>query len=154
MTSGPFPGAFPHQHGDPQTLKERIDAQIRARIEEAVEMAGLEVMVEVRKRENRPAPEESSAADRDEFQTILGSFLAHLTEAFHATLSTDEHRGFEAAQGGEREPRARLYAGQVFLAKRLPDYWQRFDTHRAAFARARVATPSESPGWLRRLFGV
>ena len=41
---------------------------------------------------------------------------------------------------------------QAFLAKRLPDYWQRFEAHRAAHAQARLSETVESAGWLRQLF--
>ena len=50
-------GPFPHQHGDPRGLQERIDGQLQERIEEAVEMAGLELLVALRKKQRRPAPE-------------------------------------------------------------------------------------------------
>ena len=153
MTSGPFRGAFPHQHGDPRTLRERIDAQIAERIEEAVEMAGLELMVEIRKRESRPAPEDTSPSDRDEFRAIVDGFLKHLEEAFHATLPAADARALEEARPASPDARSRLYAGQVFLARRLPDYWQRFEAHRIAFAEIRLATLGGSAGWLKRLFG-
>ena len=48
------PGAFGHQHGDPRNLAERIEAQLRERIEEAMEMAALELMVGVRAESRTP----------------------------------------------------------------------------------------------------
>src|SRR5262249_240519 len=50
MTEAPLGGAFPHQHRDPRGLHERIEAQIRERIEEALEMAGLKLLVDLRAR--------------------------------------------------------------------------------------------------------
>ena len=44
-------------------------------------------------------------------------------------------------------------AGQVFLARRLPDYWQRLERHQTAYATARLDAPGPKGGWLGRLFG-
>ena len=151
-TGEPFRGAFPHQHGDPQSLRERIDAQLRDRIEEAVEMAALELMVEARKRDRRPSPEENNPRDRAEFHATAEEVLEHLHRAFRDRLSAAEIEGFEAASRATTgDGHAELLAGQVFLAKRLPDYWQRFEAVRAELASARVGAAS-SEGWLRRLF--
>ncbi len=144
------PGAFRHQHGDPRTLRERIDAQIRERIEEALEMAALEVMVEQRRREGRPAPEEGSARDRDEFQAVTASLLAHLDQALAGPASADELPQTAHTPGADR--RDAMLTSQVLFAKRMPDYWQLFEVHRAAFAEQRLGAPSRKPGWLRRLF--
>ena len=64
MSEWPLRGAFPHQHGDARGLIERIEAQLRDRIEEAIEMAALKLMVDTRAQTGRPAPESTSAADR------------------------------------------------------------------------------------------
>ena len=69
----PPSGAFPHQHDDPRGLVERIEAQLRDRITEALDMAGLKLMVDLRQRQGRPAPETSSDADRREFEQIAPS---------------------------------------------------------------------------------
>src|SRR5947209_2429307 len=45
-----------HGTNDPRGLLERIEAQLGERIEEAVEMTALELLVELRKRHQRPAP--------------------------------------------------------------------------------------------------
>ena len=153
MTEGPFRGAFPHQHGDPRGLIERIHAQLRDRIEEAVEMAGLELLVHLRRRDGQPAPETSSAADRREFEQTARDLLLHLREAFHAELGAEERAALEQAEAPADE-RACLLAGQALLARRLPDYWQRFETHRAAYVQARLlATAAPNGGWLGRLLG-
>jgi hypothetical protein len=39
----------------------------------------------------------------------------------------------------------------VLLARELPDYWQRFETHRAAYRACLRAPPPR--GWLSRLLG-
>jgi hypothetical protein len=46
-----------HGADDPRGLRERIEAQLTERIDEAVEMAALHLLVELRKRHDRPAPE-------------------------------------------------------------------------------------------------
>jgi hypothetical protein len=152
MTGHPFRGAFGHQHGDPRGLIERVHAQLLERIQEAVEMAGLELMVEMRRRHGRPAPDTESAADRAEFEYTARALLAHLRSAFAAELSHDHRRALARAEAtpGAVEP---LLASQAFLARQLPDYWQRFETYRAAYAQARLDAPAPSGGWLGRLFG-
>jgi hypothetical protein len=153
MTAEPFRGAFPHQHGDPHTLMERIDAQIRDRIEEAVEMAALELLVETRKREQRRAPQEDSASDRAEFRALAERLLAHLHDALVSSLPDEQRPALEGIDPPPSSDWPGLLTVQVFLAKRLPDYWQRFDEARGEFARQSPGAPGPGPGWLRRLFG-
>ena len=152
MSDSPFRGAFGHQHGDPRGLLERVHAQLLERIQEAVEMAGLELMVELRRRHGRPAPDTASTADRAEFEETARALLAHLRSAFAAELSADRRQALDRAEAaaGATEP---LLAGQAFLARELPDYWQRFESHRAAYARAQLDAPPPTTGWLGRLLG-
>lgn len=155
MTSNPFPGAFPHQHQDPRGLIERIEVQLRERIQEAVEMAGLKLMVDLRERHGRPKPETSSEADRREFEATAAALLRHLRDAFHADLPAGQRAAFEQLEAAQSDPNERLLAGQVFLARQLADYWQRFEAYQAAYARARLSAPPDAPkdGWLSRLLG-
>lgn len=152
MTDSAFRGAFRHQHGDPQTLMERIDAQLRERVEEAVEMGALGILVETRKREGRPAPEEGSGRDREEFHTLAAMLLTHLDQAFSAALGDEARSGLDRARASDADPHAGRLAGQVYLAKRMPDYWQQFDEHRRAFGQLRASSPEPTSSWLRRLF--
>jgi hypothetical protein len=152
VSSSPFPGAFPHQHHDPRGLVERIAAQLRERIEEAVEMAWLKLMVELRLRHHRPAPETSSDADRREFEQIVTDLLLRLRDAFRAELSAEERAEMDAAEASVPGARESALAGHVFLARRLPDYWQRFDVHQAAYASAQLEAPEPRRGWFGRLF--
>jgi hypothetical protein len=145
--------AFSHQHGDPRGLLERIDAQLRQRIEEAVEMAGLELLVKLRQRRGRPALEEGSASDRREHEALVAELLAHLRRAFGDEIAEPERRAPAEAETLTPDARAQALADQVLLAKRLPDYWQRFEAHRAAYAGIRLSERVEAAGWLRRLFG-
>src|SRR6185503_1106695 len=59
---------------------ERIEAQLRDRIEEAVEMAALKLMVDARAQAERPAPESTSATDRTEFEASSRALLLRLRE--------------------------------------------------------------------------
>ena len=149
MTPGP---AFPHQHGDPRGLRERIEAQLQERIEEAVEMAGLDLLVALRTKQHRPAPEEHSSADRQEFEALAADLLASLRSTLRVEIAEAQRPGLDAAEAAEKDPRLQALAGQVFLAQRLPDYWQRLEAHRAVYAQARLLERVESAGWLRQLF--
>ena len=142
-----------HGTNDPRGLLERIEAQLGERIEEAVEMAALELLVEHRKRYQRPAPASDSQADREEFQALSGDLLGYLREAFTAELPTERRAALAQAETSGSGERERALRGQVFLARHLPDYWQRFEAHRAAHAEARLSAPPPPPGLLKRLFG-
>jgi hypothetical protein len=141
-----------HGRDDPRGLRERIEAQLIERIEEAVEMAALHLLVELRKRQGRPAPETDSRADRHEFALLTTDLLRYLGEAFERELGEGQRRELDAAREGA-DGRARELHGQVWLSRQLPDYWQRFEGHRAAHAEARLASPPQSGGLLKRLFG-
>ena len=142
-----------HGSNDPRGLLERIDAQLGERIEEAVEMAALELLVELRKRHLRPAPASDSQADRDEFHALTGDLLGYLREAFATEIPAERRAALARAETSGSGERERALRGQTFLAKQLPDYWQRFEAHRAAHAEARLSAPPPPPGFLKRLFG-
>ena len=141
-----------HGTDDPRGLIERIDAQLAERIEEAVEMAALHLLVELRKRHNRPAPETDSRPDREEFQALANDLLTHLGRAFEAGLDAARRGELERARAEGADPRARDLRGQIFLARQLPDYWQRLEAYRAAHAEAHLAEPPPAAGFLKRLF--
>jgi hypothetical protein len=150
----PPPGAFPHQHRDPRGLRERIDAQLRDRLLEALEHRSLAALLEQRQREGRPAPDPSSAADRREWEVITARLLSHLRGAFDATLDAPERVRLAEAEQAHGPGRERLLAAQVLLARILPDYWQRLEQHQATFeAGGDAGPPPSGAGWLRRLFG-
>lgn len=153
MSEWPHHGAFPHQHGDARGLMERIEAQLRARIEEALEMAALKLMVDARAQTGRPAPESTSAADRAEFQTTTAALLTRLREQFVAELSDHQRARLAQAEAAMPDPAARLLTGQVFLARHLPDYWQRLERYQREDAE-RYLAEARRPGWLKRLFGA
>ena len=151
MASGP--GAFAHQHGDPRSLAERIEAQLRARVEEAAEMASLDLLVAMRAGAGRPAPADGNERDRADLSALAFEFLDFLRGALAANLPEIERAALEAAEVRAEDARARALAGHAVLARRLPDYWQRFEAGRVTFAEARLASVSEERGWLKRIFG-
>lgn len=156
MSEGPPGGAFPHQHGDARGLMERIQAQIRERIEEAVEMAALKLMVDLRAATGRPAPEGTSTTDRAEFEATTRALLAWLRDTYRAELPAELRPRFDEVEAAAGDEPARRLVGQVWLARRLPDYWQRFERYQRQYGEQRLADPSGEagrPGWLKRLFG-
>lgn len=133
-------------------LASRIDAEIRERIEDALDAACLEVLVKVRQMHHLPAPVAGSERDRAEYQSEVVALLQRL----------DAHFAADAAARGSDDPvrplsgdlAAAIIDTQVALARRLPDYWQRFDAVRLDYAAERSASGGESRGLLRRLFGL
>jgi hypothetical protein len=152
MSEWPLRGAFPHQHGDARGLIERIEAQLRERIEEAIEMAALKLMVDARAQAGRPAPDSTSTADRSEFEASSQALLLGLRERFLAELPAELRARYDEAEAAGPAGPARALIGQVFLARQLPDYWQRFERFQQEEAQARLAR-GDKPGWIRRLFG-
>jgi hypothetical protein len=145
MSEWPLRGAFPHQHGDARGLMERIQAQLRERIEEAVEMAALKLMVDLRSGAGRPAPESTSIADLAEFEAGARALLAWVRDAYAAELPPDLRPPFDEVEAAAGDEPARLLAGQVWLARRLPDYWQRLERYQRRYAEQRLADPG-GPG--------
>jgi len=152
MSEWPVHGAFPHQHGDARGLMERIQAQLRERIDEAVEMAALKLMVDLRAATGRPAPESTSTSDRAEFEAGARALLGWLRDAYVAELPPDLRPRFHETEAAAGDGTAGLLDGQVWLARQLPDYWQRFERYQRQYAEQRLADPA-GPGWLKRLFG-
>ena len=149
--SSPFGTSLRRDPTDRRGLLERIDAQIRERLEEAVDFICLDLMVQLRRQHGRQPPEEQNEKDREEFRGLVQQFLVYLREAYWSEISEAERvqvAQAEASAGSEEVQR--LVATQVVLAKHLPDYWQRFDTFRAAFAQERLAAPPPQPGFLGR----
>ncbi|HMH75824.1 MAG TPA: hypothetical protein VK547_04325, partial [Candidatus Udaeobacter sp.] len=98
------------------------------------------------------APESTSTADRAEFEAGAGALLAWLRDAYVTELPPDLRPSFDQAEAAARDEPARLLAGQVWLARRLPDYWQSFERYQRHYALRQLADPA-GPGWLKRLFG-
>jgi hypothetical protein len=144
--------------GEPRDLIARVDAEVRDRIGEAVDFVCLETMVQSRQARALPAPVPDSTQDRAEFDASVEAFLSRLGNEIPAALSADQRGPFEAALArADGDRLTRLLATQVALAKLLPDYWQRFEDVRAAYAAERgdlrPASGRDRPSWLDRLLG-
>lgn len=151
--SNPFSTSLRRNPEDPRGLLERIEAQLRERLEEAVDFFCLDLLVKLRRAYNRPLPEKGEK-DRQEFQQLVQEFLAFLREGFLARLGEEEVallRSVEEEASGN--PGQRLVAVQVHLARALPDYWQAFDEFTTRFTQERLAAPPSKPALLDRLFG-
>jgi hypothetical protein len=135
----------------PRDLKTLVDAEIRERIEDAVDHGVLDVMVEARRRGGQPAPAADSTADRSEFEAGVRAFLEHLARELEPALDARQRDQAQHAAGRGRDALGRLVAVQVGLAKALPDYWQRFDAARQGFAAQRLSSSGERRGLLGRL---
>ena len=137
--------------GAPRDLLSLIDAELRDRLEEAIDHACLEAIVTARRAANAPLPKADDARDREEFTTTVRTLLERLRdeipadadEAARVTSTTDAHAGEEW----------RLLAVQIARAKALPDYWQRFDAVRIRFTADYAASGGARRGVFGRLFG-
>jgi hypothetical protein len=153
-----FSTALRRGSGEPRDLIARVDAEVRDRIGEAVDFVCLDAMVRSRQARGLPAPAADSGRDRAEFDASVEAFLGRLGDAISSTLSPAQREPFDAAASRAAGDRlARLLAVQVALAKLVPDYWQRFEAVRAAYAVEVGEPPSPSggdrPRWLDRLLG-
>jgi hypothetical protein len=136
---------MPFRHPDrSHDLRTRIDYEVRERLEEAIDFVCLEALVSARKAQGLSAPAAESDADRKEYAAHVLAFLKLL----------DAELGPAARAPSEPDEQARLLAGQLALAKSLPDYWQRFELIRERYL-AEPAPPSggERRSVLARLFG-
>ena len=136
----------------PADLNARIDAQLRERLEEAVDFVCLDALVKRRQALSLPPPLADSTRDREEFTQSVHAFLAELWNAIAPTLSDGQRQKIAAAQRAPGDETQRLLGMHVALARELPDYWQRFEAGRTAFAE-QIESGSERRGLLGRLFG-
>ena len=137
----------------PAALTDRIEAQLRERLEEAVDFVCLGALVERRRALGLPAPRADSASDRAEFTESVRAFLADLRAAIEPDLDEGQRRKVAAAEQAPGDEMHRLLGVHVALARALPDYWQRFEAARATFTAARAKSGRERAGLLGRLFG-
>jgi len=137
----------------PAALTDRIEAQLRERLEEAVDFVCLGALVERRRALSLPAPRADSASDRAEFTEGVRAFLADLRAAIEPDLDEGQRRKVAAAEQAPGDEMHRLLGVHVALARELPDYWQRFEAARATYTAARVKSGRERGGLLGRLFG-
>jgi len=144
---------MPFRHPDrSHDLRTRIDYEVRERLEEAIDFVCLDALVGARKARGLPAPAADSDADRTAYAAHVLGFLRLLAAHLAAGVADDPRRTSEAPSGSDEQ--ARLLAGQLTLAKSLPDYWQRFELISARYL-AEPPPPSggERRSVLARLFG-
>ena len=147
---------MPFRHPDrSHDLATRIEFEVRERLEEAIDYVCLEALVRERRARGLPPPAAESQDDRRAYTDNLLAFLRLLRRELSPTPGGNEARKAAQPPGDEQ---AALIAGQVALARSLPDYWQRFEIQAESFL-AGAATPpgagsgGESRGLLGRLFG-
>ena len=129
---------------DPRGLLERIEAQLKERLEEAVDFFCLDLMVELRRRHGHPLPTEKSQEDRVEFEALSREFLEFLKQVFLSRLGGHDAEKLRQVEAAANENR--LIAIQTHLARSLPDYWQRFEEIKNDFSQARRAAAPPEPG--------
>ena len=147
-----FPTSLRRNPGDPRSLLQRLDAQLRERIEEACEFSCLDLLVKLRSACGRPAPQPDNQADRSEFKQLVREFVAALeaeSRGWVPTTDTLLHAKLLEQQSLE-EP----LPLQILLAKSLPDYWQRFERASQAFVQGRLTASSPHKSFLGRLINV
>ena len=149
----PFGTSLRRDAGDPRGLRARIEAVLLERLEEAVDAACLEVLVEVRRARHLPPPVADDAEDRAEFDRLVRAFLGRLEASVTVGLGPEERGHLAPAAPGTGAGTARLLADQAALAARLPDYWQRFETVKNEFAAEQTAFPPGRGGRSGRLLG-
>ncbi|PYN10351.1 MAG: hypothetical protein DME06_14305 [Candidatus Rokuibacteriota bacterium] len=149
----PFGTSLRRDPGDPRGLRARIEAVLIERLEEAVDAACLEVLVEVRRARNLPPPVADDAEDRAEFDRLVRAFLGRLEAAVTVGLGAEERGRLAPAAPSTGAGPARLLADQAALATRLPDYWQRFETVKNEFAAEQTGFPPGRGGRSGRLLG-
>ena len=153
MTPSSFFGtSLRRDPNQPADLNARIEAQLRERLEEAVDFVCLEALVKRRQTLSLPAPRADSTRDREEFTQSVHTFLAELWSAIAPTLSEAQREKAAAAERAPGDETQRLLGVHVVLARELPDYWQRFETGRTAYAE-HIGSGGERRGLFGRLFG-
>ena len=149
----PFGSSPRRDPNQPAALTDRIEAQLRERLEEAVDFVCLGALVERRRALGLPAPRADSATDRAEFTEGVRVFLAELQAAIAPGLDEAQRRKVAAAEQAPGDEMHRLLGAHVVLARELPEYWQRFEAARATYTAARVKSGRERGGLLGRLLG-
>jgi hypothetical protein len=139
---------------EPFDLGARIEAELRARIEEAVDFVCLEAMVTARKARGAPAPSADNAHDRDEFMRQVKAFLERLRSRLVVSLSDEQRRRLgQVLAVPEPATVETEITVQVALARELPDYWQRLDAIRLGQDGVLPSRGHESPRLIDRLRG-
>jgi hypothetical protein len=137
----------------PRDLGSRIEAELRTRIEDAVDYACLGAMVDARRARGAPVPVADRPEDREEFLARVRAFLQALRAAIVRDLTDDQRRRVGAATALAPGDLAAEISAQVALARELPDYWQRFDICARSAGETWASRGDERRGLLDRLLG-
>jgi hypothetical protein len=137
--------------GARRDLLSLIDAELRDRLEEAVDHGCLEAIVSARRASGAPAPRPDDIRDREEFTATVRALLERLRDEIPADANEVVRETSTEDAGADEE--WRLLALQIARAKTLPDYWQRFDAVRMRFTADYVSSGGARRGVLGRLFG-
>jgi hypothetical protein len=132
--------------GARRDLLSLIDAELRERLEEAIDHACLSAIVAERRARDAAPPRADDDRDREEFTATVRALLERLRDEIPA--DTDGPVRADAHADEEW----RLLALQMARAKALPDYWQRFEAIRLRFTADYVASRGSRSGILGRLF--
>jgi hypothetical protein len=100
-----------------------------------VDFACLDAIVRAREARGAPPPVADDPHDREEYDARVRAFLQRLEIELVTELSGEQRRRLRVApvRTNDRDV-ARAISVQIALARELPDYWQRFDAVRLAFA--------------------
>jgi len=126
-------------------LGARIDAELRARIEDAVDYACLNAMVRSRAASGARPPAADDPNDRAEYVERVAAFLEDLRVALAGRLDAEARARLAPLVSTRAHDLSAALETQVALAKTLPDYWQ-------AFLEVRDPEPSASGRERRGLF--
>ncbi|MBM3221928.1 MAG: hypothetical protein FJZ38_25215 [Candidatus Rokubacteria bacterium] len=132
--------------GAPRDLLSLIDAELRTRLEEALDHACLDAMVSARRAAGRPLPVADDPRDREEFTASVRALLERLRDEIPTDAGEAADGNADVAASDEEW---RLLSAQLGRAKALPDYWQRFEIVRQRFS----ADYASSGGARRGVFG-
>jgi hypothetical protein len=136
--------------GAARDLLSLIEAELRDRLEEAIDHACLNAIVSARKAAGEQAPVADDLRDREEFTASVRALLERLRDEIPAAANEAVPPTPPTGAGSSEE--WRLLAIQVARAKTLPDYWARFDAVRIAFTEDYPRLRRSRGGVLGRLF--
>jgi hypothetical protein len=151
--TNPFGTSLRRDPGDPRGLRERIDTVILERLEEAVDAACLDLLVERRRARKLPVPAADRAEDRAEFENLVRAFVGRLDASIAPSLGAEDRTRLTSKLPEPADALARLFAIQVALAKLVPDYWQRFESLKEEFSAEERGRAPGRLGLFRRLCG-
>jgi hypothetical protein len=154
----------PFRHPDrSHDLGTRIEAEVRERIEEAVDHVCLDALVRARHARGLPPLDAGSPEDRHAYGLAVLAFLDLLRRELTVGLDAEQLRRVAGLARGAADEQGRLIALQVALARMLPDYWQRLEllsgryladpAFRGDDAASDAGSGRQGGGLLARLFG-